>query len=222
MHSLTLLLPLFAIFLSLLPPTYALPTKNLNTSNFLLPNLAVFLNLNNSYVLSPNMTSHVRRQLATGTRGRPSFGSQYPHDPQDHPPVPTYIDPSSVTLPFHIPFHLPFHFPFHFLSRRSRHPFPEAYSEEPRARIEYCYDLACNHCSMFNGSFASSMCLSAPSTSCIVVEDLEDAHISYWAEPGCSGDTTSWYRCGMDYKPLAAKDTQSIGVFEGCGASRGV
>ncbi|PYH92249.1 hypothetical protein BO71DRAFT_400666 [Aspergillus ellipticus CBS 707.79] len=84
------------------------------------------------------------------------------------------------------------------------------------ADIEYCSDSSCSVCTSYEGTYSNAFCLSAPDTECIIVYNLEDAHIHYWSSVGCRGRITGYYNCGEQTTRLSAPDTKSIGIQVGC------
>ncbi|KAI2999225.1 hypothetical protein CBS147346_7770 [Aspergillus niger] len=89
-------------------------------------------------------------------------------------------------------------------------------TRESSSHIQYCSDAACSQCTTYSGTYGSNFCLSAPGTNCIIVYDLDNAHLHYWNHAGCNGRITGYYNCGPQNTHLSAPGTNSIGVQVGC------
>lgn len=89
-----------------------------------------------------------------------------------------------------------------------------------KAKVQACYKPNCEDChEVFEGSFTSnSNCLSATSTSCLIISKLENASVVFWNREGCTnglfkGPSQS---CAKGTNKVGAPGTNSIGVHVGC------
>ncbi|KAI1161850.1 hypothetical protein F5B18DRAFT_626676 [Nemania serpens] len=86
------------------------------------------------------------------------------------------------------------------------------------ATVQACYTTSCTDChTVFDGNFESnSDCISATSTACLIVSNLDDAKIEYWNHEGCNGNNSNFEGCPAGSNDVGAPGTNSIGVHTGC------
>ncbi|KAI1118206.1 hypothetical protein F5Y14DRAFT_447088 [Nemania sp. NC0429] len=86
------------------------------------------------------------------------------------------------------------------------------------ATVQACYTASCTDChTLFDGDFVtSSSCISATSTACLIISNLDDANIVFWNHGDCDGNMSTFDGCPAGANNVGAPGTNSIGVHTGC------
>ncbi|KAI1125861.1 hypothetical protein F5Y10DRAFT_294246 [Nemania abortiva] len=86
------------------------------------------------------------------------------------------------------------------------------------ATVESCQTASCTDCTtVWDSDFvANSACIPAKGTNCLIVSNLDDANIWYWAHDDCDGNNTDLKGCPQGKNAAGAPGTNSIGVHVGC------
>lgn len=85
------------------------------------------------------------------------------------------------------------------------------------AKISVCQSESCTACSDINSvDYDKNFCVNTQGVDCIIVTELDDAHISYWNNENCNGRITQYHNCGTNWVQLSAPGTNSVGIQTGC------
>lgn len=86
------------------------------------------------------------------------------------------------------------------------------------ATVQACYTSSCTDCyTVFNAAFVTSTsCISAENTACLIISNLENAHVHFWSHAGCNENMSQFNDCPAGTNNVAAPGTESIGIHTGC------
>lgn len=86
------------------------------------------------------------------------------------------------------------------------------------ANIRACNGPACTGCTdVFDSYFSfDSKCIDAISAGCIVVSQVQGAHVTFWSKTGCKGKESGFDYCLRELTPYDGTGAGSIEVHKGC------
>ncbi|KAH8676800.1 hypothetical protein BGZ60DRAFT_513670 [Tricladium varicosporioides] len=86
------------------------------------------------------------------------------------------------------------------------------------SKISVCQSEFCTACTDINSvNYDKNFCVNTQGVDCIIVQELTNAHISYWNNQNCNGRITQYHNCGINkWVQLSAPGTNSVGIQTGC------